>query len=143
MQEAGAGTVVVGDLSGAVEHGPFDLVVESRGGESFGTALGLLAPGGVCVNIGWSASPRGTVDVMAFNRVGGASAYGMRLDTELRARPASRDLEALARLVADGRLRPPVEIEASWRRVGEVAEDLLQRRFKGKAVLHLDDAGHP
>ncbi len=140
VQEAGAEAVVVGDLGRAAEHGPFDLVVESLGGDAFGTALGLLAPGGVCVNIGWSAAPTAVVDVAAFNRTGGASAYGLRLDTELRGRPAGRDLAVLARFVADGRLRVPVEVEASWHRVGEVADDLLQRRFKGKAVLHLDDA---
>jgi hypothetical protein len=43
----------------------------------------------------------------------------------------------LAELVAEGRLRAPVEVEAPWTEVGTTAQQLMDRRFTGKAVLHI------
>ena len=40
-------------------------------------------------------------------------------------------------MVADGRLRIPIEREGGWDDLGDLADALLQRRFTGKAVLHL------
>lgn len=140
VREAGADHVVVGvDLAPARDHGPFDLVLESLGGDAFATAVTLLAPDGMLVDIGWSASATSTVDVMAFNRIGGATLYGLRLDVELRGKSRAADLALLAGLVADGGLRTPIEVEAPWTRIGEVADGLLQRRFNGKAVIRLRD----
>jgi hypothetical protein len=58
--------------------------VESLGGPALARALTLLAPGGTCVTLGWSASPQVTLDL--------------------------RD---------------------------DLAQRLLDRKFTGKAVLHL------
>ncbi|MDP9375560.1 MAG: alcohol dehydrogenase, partial [Chloroflexota bacterium] len=41
------------------------------------------------------------------------------------------------RLVAAGRLRPHIEVEAPWTAIADVAQRLLDRRFAGKAVLHV------
>jgi NADPH:quinone reductase-like Zn-dependent oxidoreductase len=56
---------------------------------------------------------------------------------ELHRRAASEDLARLAQMVAEQQLRTPIEVEASWHDIGEVAQRLLQRLFTGKAVLHL------
>jgi hypothetical protein len=56
---------------------------------------------------------------------------------ELDSRPRSEDLAWLAQMVAEQRLRTPIEVEASWHDIGDVAQRLLQRQFTGKAVLHL------
>ncbi len=59
------------------------------------------------------------------------------MSTELQRRAASEDLAWLAQMVAEQRLQAPIEVEASWHDIGEVAQRLLQRQFTGKAVLHL------
>jgi hypothetical protein len=47
------------------------------------------------------------------------------------------DLAWLAQMVAEQKLKTPIEVEASWHEIGNVAQRLLQRQFTGKAVLHL------
>jgi NADPH:quinone reductase-like Zn-dependent oxidoreductase len=39
--------------------------------------------------------------------------------------------------VADGQLRPHIAVEAPWTQVADLAQQLLDRRFLGKAVLHI------
>ena len=46
-------------------------------------------------------------------------------------------LRRLAELVADGKLTPWISRQAPWTEIGIVARDLLDRRYPGKAVLHL------
>jgi hypothetical protein len=40
-------------------------------------------------------------------------------------------------MIADGRLKPRIEVEAPWTEVGEVARLLIERGYTGKAVLHV------
>jgi len=138
VREAGADEVIVGDdLEPARAYGPYHLIIESLGGKALASALSLLAPGGICVTLGWSVSPSVTFDVSTFNATGGTTLYGLRMSTELERRAASEDLARLAQMVAGQQLRTPIEVEASWLDIGEVAQRLLQRQFTGKAVLHL------
>lgn len=138
VREAGADEVIVGDdLEPARAYGPYHLIIESLGGKALESALSLLAPGGTCVTLGWSASPEVTFDLRNFNASGGATLYGLRMNVELQHRAASEDLARLAQLVAGQQLRTPIEVEASWHDIGEVAQRLQQRQFTGKAVLHL------
>jgi len=46
----------------------------------------------------------------------------------------------LVSLLADGRLRPQIDVEAPWTQVAEIAQQLLDRRFVGRAVLHISDS---
>ncbi|MGH3145791.1 MAG: zinc-binding dehydrogenase [Rubrobacter sp.] len=137
-EEAGAHEVVV-DETGAVagEQGPYHLILESVGGEVLGNALSMLAPGGTCVSFGTSATPEITFDARTLYLTGGARLYGFILFHEVLARPASDGLDRLARMVADGRLRPRIEVEASWIEVGETSARLLERGYTGKAVLRV------
>ncbi len=69
VREAGADEVIVGDdLEPARAYGPYHLIIESLGGKALESALSLLAPGGTCVTLGWSASPEATatIDVRNF-----------------------------------------------------------------------------
>jgi NADPH:quinone reductase len=135
VREAGADEVIVGDdLEPARAYGPYHLIIESLGGKALASALSLLAPGGTCVTLGGSVSPSVTIDLSNFN---GVTLYGLRIYVELQRRAASEDLAWLAQLVAEQQLRTPIEVEASWHDIGEVAQRLLQRQFTGKAVLHL------
>jgi NADPH2:quinone reductase len=138
VREAGADEVIVGDdLSPARAYGPYDLIIESLGGKALASVLPLLAPWGICVTLGWSVSPEVTFDLSSFNATGGVTLYGLRMSTEFQRRAASPDLARLAQLVAEQQLRTPIEVQASWQDVGEIAQRLLQRQFTGKAVLHL------
>jgi len=135
VREAGADEVIVGDdLEPARAYGPYHLIIESLGGKALASALSLLAPGGTCVTLGWSVSPSVTFDISNF---GGVTLYGLRIYIELQRRAASEDLAWLAQQVAEQHLRTPIEVEASWHDIGEIAQRLLQRQFTGKAVLHL------
>ena len=138
VREAGAHKVVSGnDISTTRGHGPYDLVLESAGGEVLAGTLAMLATGGTCVSFGVSAGAESTFDVRSFYFTGGATLYGFILFYEVLAHPASEGLARLLRLVADGTLRPHIELEASWEEIEEVAGRLVDRDYAGKAVLHV------
>lgn len=138
VREAGAQEVVIGDdASAAREHGPYDLVLESVGGDALAKALTMLATGGTCVSFGISAAPETTFDVRSFYLTGGATLYGFILFHEVLAHPASEGLRKLLRLLAEGSLEPRIELEAPWTEIGVVAARLKDRDYAGKAVLHV------
>jgi NADPH:quinone reductase-like Zn-dependent oxidoreductase len=132
MRRLGATHAV--DLEAARAHGPYDLVLESVGGETLGAALSMLTPGATCVLFGASDTPTTTFDASRF-RVGGTTLYGLFLGYELRNAPPGPDLRALAERLAAGTLDPMVEVTAPWDRTAQVCADLIARRFHGKAVL--------
>ncbi|GAC1350654.1 MAG: zinc-binding dehydrogenase [Ktedonobacteraceae bacterium] len=138
VQELGADLVVVGDdLSKAREHGPYDLILESVGGKSLADALSMLAQDSICVNFGVSSGNDITFDARQFFATGGASLYGFILFHELTHRPAGGDLTNLTHMIADGHLHPQIEVEESWTKIADVAQQLVNRRITGKAVLRV------
>jgi NADPH2:quinone reductase len=133
LRALGAHEVVVGE---EIPPSPkYDLVIESVGGRTLGTALAALERGGVCVTLGVSASADVTFDARQFFVVGRTTLYGFYLFTELGSEPASVGLRRLADLVAAGQLEPHISLERPWGEIGQVAQDLINRRFPGKAVL--------
>jgi NADPH:quinone reductase len=135
----GDNTIVAPDLSAAAAHGPYHLILDSVGGSALGAALAMLRPDGTCVTFGVSEAPTATFDSGAFFRAGGSRLYGLVLFPELRkSEPASEGLAILAGMVARGTLKPRIEVEANWTDIGAIAQQLLDRGFMGKAVLHLD-----
>jgi NADPH:quinone reductase len=135
VRGAGADQVAVGeDATPAAEFGPYRLVVEAVGGKVLSQVLGMLGPDGVCVSIGVIGGMDISLDLRAM-RAPRSSLYKMLVFTEVSREPASIGLGRLAQMVAEGRVKPHIEVEESWSRIGQVAEDLLQRRISGKAVL--------
>jgi NADPH:quinone reductase-like Zn-dependent oxidoreductase len=140
VREAGAAEVVVDESGGQLAaHGPYHLVVDAVGGTVLASALAALAQGGVCVQYGASSGNR----IIEFNtgdffRNGPHTFYGLYLGPELGVESAGDGLAILANLVAAGHLRPLISVEAPWTQVGEVAQQLLERRYVGKAILRLD-----
>ncbi len=137
VREAGAEQVAVSeDASAAAGFGPYRLIVEGVGGPVLATAMGMLAPDGVCVAFAGSAGSEITFDLWSFVRAGRPSLYGLMLRNELALEPASIGMARLAQLVSEGRVRPHISVEAPWDQIGLVARDLLDRKIPGKAVLH-------
>ncbi len=121
------------------EGGRFDLILESVGGPSLAAALKRVAPGGLVVSFGDSSGEHVSFGARDFYRSTGASLYAFLIFSELdRTGTGSADLERMARLIAAGKLDPGVSVEAGWSEAGPVLEALLDRRVKGKAVLHVD-----
>jgi NADPH:quinone reductase-like Zn-dependent oxidoreductase len=136
-EEAGAHAVVVGDLEAAAAHGPFHLILDSVGADTFPQALALVAPGGTCVTFGSSAGGDVAVNLNRFYLTGGTTLYGFYLFHELAHDPAGSGLARLAALVADGRLRPYIAVEAPWTEIATRVQQLLDRDVPGKIVLHV------
>jgi NADPH:quinone reductase-like Zn-dependent oxidoreductase len=135
---AGADEVVTGEaLDGAEGLGPFDLALDSVGGKTLGKVLTLLSPGGTCVVFGATGGQESTLHVPQFYAKGGLTLYGFILFYEHLRKPVGSDLSRLARLVAAGHLKVPVEVEAPWTEIAEFAQKLTDRAFTGKAVLHI------
>jgi len=138
VRRLGADNVAVGaSLAEAARFGPFDLVLESVGADSLAAALEMLAPGGLCVLLGASAGTTTTFDARKF-RAGGTSLYGLVMSYEYGLEPPAVGLGDLCSRLAEGRLTPVIDRVASWRDIATVAQDLMDRRFTGKAVLRID-----
>ena len=136
VRPLGAHEVVVGDEIPAAPK--YDLVIESVGGRTLGTALAALERGGMCVTLGVSASAEVTFDTRTFFVSGRATLYGFYLFVELGNDPAGDGLRRLGELVASGQIAPHISLERPWAEIGQVAQDLMARRFPGKAVLTLE-----
>ena len=134
------GRVVVGrDLAAAAPHGPFWLIVDSLGGPALAAALGMLQPNGTCVTLGISDASSVTFESRNLFGTGGAKLYGLTLFHELMSvERGGVGLGLLAGLIADGRLKPQIAVEARWGEVGAIARRLIDRDFTGKAVLHIE-----
>ncbi len=138
-REAGALAVVTEDhLEEARQYGPYHVILESVGGRGFGGILGMLARNGTCVLYGTSAGSELTFQGRDFYLVGGASLYGFILFHEVACNPPAEDLGRLARMVAEGRLKPQIAVQTSWSNIGDVAGKLSERKIAGKAVLQVD-----
>ena len=139
VKQAGAQAVVIGeDLPLDSEYAPYDLIVESVGGKTLSAALGSVAPDGVVVLFGTSGGTEVTFNAQRFyGASSGASLYALILFHELKRESASVGLQRLLNLVADGQLRPHIAVEAPWTQVADLAQQLLDRHFLGKAVLHI------
>jgi NADPH:quinone reductase-like Zn-dependent oxidoreductase len=135
LRQLGAHEVTVGDEIPASPK--FDLIIESVGGKTLGTALAALERGGVCVTLGVSDSAEVTFDARAFFVTGRSQLYGFYLFAELGNEPASVGLRRLADLVAAGQLAPHISVERPWTEIAQVAADLIARKYPGKAVLTL------
>jgi NADPH2:quinone reductase len=135
LRQLGAHEVVVGDEIPASPK--YDLVLDSVGGPTLGTALAALETGGVCVTLGVSAGAEVTFDARQFFISGRTTLYGFYLFKELGSAPASIGLARLADLVATGQLAPHINVERPWHEIGQVAQELMARRFPAKAVLTL------
>ena len=90
------------------------------------------------MTLGVAAAAEVNFDTRQFCAAGRTTLYGFYLVTELGSEPGSVGLRRLTALVAAGQLAPHISLERPWGEIGQVAQDLMGRRFPGKAVLTLD-----
>ncbi len=132
---AGAHRVVVGNDFAA--YAPYDLALDSVGADVLPKVLENLASDGTCIMFGATAGTEITFNAAKFYGGGGLSLYGFILFHELKKQTAAAGLARLVRQVATGELIPHVDLEAPWTEIATVAQQLTDRQFLGKAVLHI------
>lgn len=136
LARLGAHEVVVG-IDAA--QGPFDLILESVGGQSMRTASEILAPEGVLVSYGRSSGEDAALDPYWFGGHSGARIEGLLVFTEVaQRRLGTQQLERLLALMASGRLDAQVSRTGSWRDPMPLVRALIDREVDGKAVLLVD-----
>jgi NADPH:quinone reductase-like Zn-dependent oxidoreductase len=137
VSEAGASHVVVDETGAAArEDAPYHHVLESVGGDVLGNVIGMMAPFGQIVVYGVSAGGPVSFDSSLALRSRFALS-GLAVFTEMNRETASVGLGRLARMVAAGTLKPLIAVEAPWTEIGSVAQQLIDRAYPGKAVLHV------
>lgn len=133
---AGLGSnAIIEDIATAA--GKYHLILESAGGASLKTALGLLAPRGTIVIFGNSS---GEETSLSFRDFGAANNSRIQSFHSFASGPEEEfapDLGLLASLVADGSLKPQI-VEHDWHEFPRVAGELRERRVNGKAIFRIE-----
>lgn len=122
-------------------QGRFALILESAGGASLASAIGLVEPKGTVVVFGNSSAEPTTLQFGDFRGAANARIQSFSYFTSEAEDRFGPDLALLVSLVANGALRPQIGAERSWADLLAVGEDLRARRIHGKAVLLVKDGG--
>jgi NADPH:quinone reductase-like Zn-dependent oxidoreductase len=118
--------------------GPFDVILESVGGDSLTTSLKLVARDGIVVLFGNSSGQESSVSFPNFAGHAHARLYAFFIYESGEPPTYGSDLTLLAGEIGAGRLRPYVGLEASWRDPLSALDSLRRRQLEGKAVLVVD-----
>jgi NADPH:quinone reductase len=119
-------------------EGPFDLILESVGGESLTRSLRIVARDGIVVLFGNSSGKESSVSFADFVGHAHAKLYAFFIYESGEPPTFGADLTLLANEIGAGRLKPQVGLEASWRDPLGALEALRERRLEGKVVLNID-----
>jgi NADPH2:quinone reductase len=119
--------------------GPFDLAMESVGGEVFARTLLKLGRGGSLLWFGQASLEPGRADFFAVQQ-GPRDVTIRTFNYWLEADGDAEDLTTLVKLVAEGRLHPEIGELADWTQTPRVLAALRDRRVRGNAVLTLPRA---
>ncbi len=134
-RKAGAHHVVVDETgAAAAEFGPYNHILEAVAGEVLANAIKMAATDGHIVCFGPTVGGPINVDSTAF-LVKRLTVRGLQVFTELHRESAAAGLSRLVGMVSAGTLKPHIAIEAPWTEVGNVALQLIERSYPGKAVL--------
>jgi NADPH:quinone reductase len=137
VRDHGASHVIIGTTADAKESGPYDLILESLGGESLGAALGMLAKDGEVVHFGATVGTETTFPARLFYSTGGTSLYGFYVFHEIAKAPMALDLEFLAELVRTGQLRTNIDATETFANFIEAFSARGERGLAGKIVVTL------
>jgi NADPH:quinone reductase len=126
---------IIDDIAKA--QGKFWLILESAGGASLKTAIGLLEPKGTVVIFGNSSGEETTLSFRDFGPANNARIQSFHSFASGPEEAFGPDLALLADLIAKDALKPEIE-EHSWRDFANVAKALGERRVRGKAIFRVD-----
>jgi NADPH:quinone reductase-like Zn-dependent oxidoreductase len=119
-------------------QGPFDLILESVGGESLSMAVKQVARDGKVVIFGNSSGQESSISFGAFAGRAHATVYAFFVYESGEPPTFGADLSLLAGEIAAGRLEPTVGFEVDWKDSAAALDSLRERRMEGKAVLLID-----
>lgn len=117
------------------DEGPFHLVLDAVGGPQLIQVIRRLAPGASVVLYGGLGGGTDDFRLRDFYQVGAYNARVIAFISTVPDETKGEDLAILARLVADGRLRPQIGWTADWIRTADALAAMARREFSGKAVL--------
>ena len=135
VEELGANRALAPDE--AFAHGPFDVILELVGGPNLVDDVKALGAWGTIVVIGVSAGPEGTLDLRRLmTKRGTVRASTLRYRAPEEKAVLARQLEThVLPLVADGRLRIPIEAEFPLAEVSSAYERFTGGGHLGKIVI--------
>lgn len=134
----GARHVVVSDDGlAAQEFAPYDLILDAVGGKVLSTTSCMLGLNGRYVSYGSPSGSEITFDIWEFSQGGRTTFEVLRMPLELKYEPACVGLSRLVKLVAEGRLSSHISEEAAFDKIGETAKAYMDRKIRGKAVIHI------
>jgi NADPH2:quinone reductase len=135
VEELGANRALAPDE--AFAHGPFDVILELVGGPNLVDDVKALGAWGTIVVIGVSAGPEGTLDLRRLmTKRGTVRASTLRYRAPEEKAVLARQLEThVLPLVADGRLRIPIEAEFPLAEVSAAYERFTGGGHLGKIVI--------
>lgn len=130
LHELGADQVVseIGQL-----RGPFDLILESVGGDTLARLITMVDPSGTLIMFGNSSDEPTTFNVRDVYNDGLVRLQGFELF--FGGEPFGRDLGYLASMVATGQLDPQLAGELPWEDMAGAMERLRNREVAGKFAL--------
>ncbi len=135
LRELGAEEVIVA-LDPSLES--YDIILESVGGASLATALGLVRPGGLIVSFGNSSREETTFMINTFYVRHGARLQGFLLLAPNQPPDFRDDLGYLAELAANDTLQVELDLVIDWNDARSAFAALRERRVHGKAVLRIE-----
>jgi NADPH:quinone reductase len=135
VEELGADRAVSPDE--AFEHGPFDVILELVGAPNLAAGVKALASWGTIVVIGVSAGTEATLDLRRLmTKRGTVRASTLRYRTPEEKALLARELEtSVLPLIADGRLRVPIDAEFPLAEVATAYDRFTAGGHVGKIVL--------
>jgi NADPH:quinone reductase-like Zn-dependent oxidoreductase len=131
-RDLGASTVVT-DLQEEPHLGPFQLILDGIGGATLTQSVRLLTSEGLAVVYGGTGGPA-SLHISDF----APAAHNARVVGFISEAPVhtkGHDIGVIARLIAEGRVRPLIGLVCDWADTPQIFTDLADRKFRGKAVL--------
>jgi len=135
VRALGATRVIVGNATSALAHKPYDLVIDSLGGNELGTLLEALCFEGTAVNFGATTGQQTTFNARTFMLAGCATLFGFYIFPDALARPVAADLNGLAQLVASGDLKTNIDATLDFDAFADAVQARTRGGLAGKIVV--------
>ncbi len=127
---------VVHDIAEA--NGPYDVVLESVGGDQLMAALRSIGPAGLVIWFGQASGGRPVLDFFDWDVPLGARL--LRFGYQPEGASDATDLATLIRLVDHGDLHPEIGLNQDWTHTAAALQALINRQVRGNAVLTINAA---